>query len=340
MGARVHLKVNGSTVLAATNQSLVDAALAAEIVIPHDCSSGQCETCRVHVVSGRIEPAGTADGNSVLACKAILLGDSEITYEEIPAVVKRVGEVASLESLSGAIVEVRVRLNARLTYLPGQYVNVKFAGFPERAYSVSIPLDAAADEIELTFHIRRFPGGIVSSALGRRIRPGSKVTIRGPYGHAYLRKTPGRLILISGGTGFAPVWSMALASCLSDPARPIILIAGARDVANLYMGKAVTWLAERGVQDITLTADTGAADGVLRGRPTAHVPPFRSDDTVYAAGSPEMVASVKAMCRDAGVTCYADPFFPSSQKTSLVQRLSLLLNRIAPVSSPMEKKTV
>ncbi len=325
MGTRVNLKVNGSTIQAATNQTLVNAGMMAGIIIPHDCSSGQCETCRVRVISGSVGPEGTADGDSVLACKAILLGDAEIAYEAIPAVVKRSGEVVSLKTLTGAIVEVRVRLNTRLTYLPGQYVNVKFVGFPQRSYSLSLPLDASAEEDELTFHIRCFPGGFVSSALGRKIRPGGKVAIRGPYGHAYLRQATGRLVLVAGGAGFAPIWSIALASRLSAPNRPISLVIGVGDVANLYMRPALQWLAEHGVSDIVLCADTGEAPGVRRGRPTAFLPRLHADDTVYTAGAPEMVAAIKVLCREAGVTCYADPFFAGTQKASLVQRLSQLL---------------
>jgi NAD(P)H-flavin reductase/ferredoxin len=325
VGARVNLKVNGSTIQATMNQTLINAGLMAGIVIPHDCSSGQCETCRVHVISGSIGAEGTADGDTVLACKAILLGDAEIAYEAIPTVVKRSGEVVSIKTLAGVIVEVRIRLNARLTYLPGQYVKVKFAGFPERPYSLSLPLDASADEDELTFHIRCFPGGLVSSALGRKIRPGGKAAIRGPYGHAYLRQATGRLILVAGGAGFAPIWSIALASRLSAPNRPISLVIGVGDVANLYMRPALQWLAAHGVSDIVLCADTGDAPGVRWGRPTAFLPAFRPDDMVYAAGAPEMVAAIKVLCREAGVTCYADPFFPGAQKVSLVQRLSLLL---------------
>jgi NAD(P)H-flavin reductase/ferredoxin len=325
LGNRVNLTVNAKNVRAVTNQTLINAALMAGIVIPHDCSSGQCETCRVHVVSGAVAPEGTGDGDSVLACKAILLGDAEIAFEEMPAVVRRVAEVIALTTLADAVVEIRLALNTRLTYLPGQYVNVKFAGLPERPYSLSLPLDATADEGMLTFHIRCFPDGVVSSAFGRKIRSGTRATIRGPYGHAYLRQGTGRLILVSGGVGFAPIWSMALASCLSAPNRPITLIVGVGDVSNFYMQPALDWLADHGVSDIVVTADSGDAPGVRRGRPTAYLPALQSDDTVYAAGAPEMVAAVKTICWEAGVTCYADPFFTGAQKTSLVQRLSQLL---------------
>jgi NAD(P)H-flavin reductase/ferredoxin len=338
---RVHLKVNGSILQATTNQSLVSAALLAGMVIPHDCSSGQCETCRVSVISGSVDPKGTADGDTVLACQAHLVGDAEIAFEEVPTVTKRVGEVASLEALSSTIAQVKVKLNARLPYLPGQYVNVGFAGFPERAYSVTIPLDASADELQLAFHVRRFSNGVVSSELGRKIGLGRKVTVRGPFGHAYLRKGQGKLLFISGGTGFAPVWSMALASCLSNPSRPMSLIVGVADASDLYMRQALDWLRRRGVTDIVTTADTGSGAGVRKGRPTDYFPTLIGDETIYAAGTPAMVAAIKGRCRDAGVRCFADPFTEGKQTAPLFQRLSRLLQPTQPSapSSRMEKTT-
>jgi 3-phenylpropionate/trans-cinnamate dioxygenase ferredoxin reductase subunit len=333
--------VNGSLVEAIANQSLVDAALLAGLVIPHDCSSGQCETCRVKVLSGSVDPKGTADGDTVLACQARVIADAEIVFEEIPAVVKRVGQVSRIDYLSSTVVQVKIALTSRLPYLPGQYVNLSFAGFPERAYSITHALDAEADELELVFHIRRFVNGVVSAELGRKIQPGRSVVLRGPFGHAYLRSGPNKLIFVSSGTGFAPIWSMALASTLSNPQRPLSLIVGVSDAARLYMGEALHWLRARGVTDITTTARSGAGNGILAGQPIDFLPELDGTEDIYAAGNPAMVAAVKSRGQLAGARCFADPFNPSLQKPPLLKRLSRFLQQkaIAPSAPPLKKKT-
>ena len=43
------------------------------------------------------------------------------------------------------------------------------------------------------FHIKRYEGGMASAALGHAIRLGHKVTINGPYGHAFYREAASRL---------------------------------------------------------------------------------------------------------------------------------------------------
>src|SRR5205085_11650161 len=151
---------------------------------------------------------------------------------------------------------------------PGQYVNITYAGFPERAYSPSIALDASADEFQLVFHVRCLTSGTVSSELGRKIGIGHRVLVRGPFGHAYLRPGQSRLVFVSRGTGFAPIWSMALASRLSNPDRAMVVVAGASDAADLYMKRPLAWLSDHGVTDITVTALRGGGGSVLGGSPS------------------------------------------------------------------------
>ena len=49
---------------------------------------GQCDTCRVTVVSGSVDAAGTRDGNTVLACQAKVTGPVEFAFEAVPVVRK------------------------------------------------------------------------------------------------------------------------------------------------------------------------------------------------------------------------------------------------------------
>ena len=192
MRTTCNLIINGRSVDARIGETLVDAGLGGWIAIPHDCCSGQCETCRVEVVSGRIDDQGTRDGRSVLACQATVLGDAEIRFEEVPVTAKESGRVTEISVLASDVVEVVVALNQPINYRPGQYLGVKFSGFPARDLSPALREDGSARDRELVFHIRRYPGGVVSTQLGATIRPGHRVQVRGPFGYAYLREGAGR----------------------------------------------------------------------------------------------------------------------------------------------------
>ena len=54
MSGSFELVINGKTVKANYGETLVEAGLSGWVAIPHDCNSGQCETCR------RVEPSGMA----------------------------------------------------------------------------------------------------------------------------------------------------------------------------------------------------------------------------------------------------------------------------------------
>src|SRR5215510_9506051 len=129
------LVINGKTVKANQGETLVDAGLSGWVAIPHDCNSGQCETCRVTVVSGQVDDCGTADKRTVLACQAKVIGNAAIAFDSVPEVAKRSGTVTGMAALSSDIVEVTVTLAAPIEPRAGQYLSVKLAGFPPRDLS-------------------------------------------------------------------------------------------------------------------------------------------------------------------------------------------------------------
>lgn len=316
------LTVNGRGLSANIGDTLVDAGLAASMLIPHDCCSGQCDTCLVRVVSGEVEAEPVGHRGLVRACQATLGGDAAIEFEEVPIPSKRHGTVAAMRLLSGEIVEMVVRLNSPFEYLPGQYVKAAFAGFPSRDYSPTAYLDGRLDGRELVFHIRRYDDGLVSSALGGSIAIGHKVRIDGPYGHAFYRAGRSRLVLVASGTGWAPIWSVARAARCAEPEREMVVIAAARDPRNLYMSPALDWLAASGVREVIVTATGERAGGDVRfGRPTEFIPALAADDLVYAAGAPAMVEAVRRIAALAGADCHADPFTASADGGSMLDRL-------------------
>jgi NAD(P)H-flavin reductase/ferredoxin len=325
---RCHLSINGQSIESPPGVTLVDAALGAWKIIPHDCRSGQCETCRVTVVSGSVDDEGTAVGRTVLACQSRVSGDAEIRFDELPPPEKRAGKVSEMRLLTDDIVEVVVRTEPALHYLPGQYVRLKFSGFPAREYSPTVRLNGNTSAGEMVFHIRILPDGVVSSALGGAIAPGHRVHVQGPFGSAFLRDGDGPLVLVSGGTGWAPIWAIAHAARRTQPHRQTFVIAGSRDPAGSYMQPALHWLVDNGVQDVIGTVEFGAREQLRLGRPTHYLPLLGMEDTVYVAGPAGLVDTVKRKAQDGAAQCYADPFLPSEHSMSLADRLrGVLFNR-------------
>src|SRR3954469_11846988 len=333
MSGSFELVINGKTVKANYGETLVEAGLSGWVAIPHDCNSGQCETCRVNVVSGQVDDFGTADKNTVLACQAKVIGNAAITFEQVAEVSKRSGLVTGISQLASDIMEVSVLVDPPMTMRPGQYLSVKFSGFPARDLSPTVRFDGSAGAGELVFHIRRYPGGLVSTQVGATIRPGHRVQVRGPFGSAFLREGDSPLVLIAGGTGWAPIWSVAAAARREQRHRDLIVIAGSRDAEGLYMRRSIEWLIDDGVRDVIATAETGAVNPVMRGRPTHYLPSLGPEDTVYVAGPPPLVDAVKAKSRLAAARCYADPFLPNAQPLSLIDRVMGMLRRPAATST-------
>lgn len=322
MAKQVSLVVNGAALTVARGDTLLEAALGAGIVIPHDCCTGQCETCRVRVHAGDVDAQGTRQGDAVLACQARVTGEAVLEFDAVPEVRKLTATVADIRQISPDIVETTLLLARDFTYLPGQYVKCKFRGYPSRDYSPTLRTNGTGERNELILQIRRQPGGVVSPDLGTHIRPGHKVTLRGPFGSAFHRLDAGRIILVAAGTGWAPIWTIARAARYREPSREMIVIVGARDPRNLYMAESLTWLAETGVAKIMPTSSGGAAAGILRGRPTDHLPELQPDDTVYVAGAPALVAAVQARCEAAGTVCHADPFVASPTKRTIRDKIA------------------
>jgi 3-phenylpropionate/trans-cinnamate dioxygenase ferredoxin reductase subunit len=141
---------------------------------------------------------------------------------------------------------------------------------------------------------------------------------------------------VAGGTGWAPIWSLAAAARHEQRHRDLLVIAGARDPDGLYMSRALDWLIDDGVREVIATAELDANNPILPGRPTHYLPALGLDDTVYVAGPPGLVDAVKRKAREARSRCYADPFLPGVQKLSLVDRVMQMLRGRGEQGAPAE----
>jgi 3-phenylpropionate/trans-cinnamate dioxygenase ferredoxin reductase subunit len=323
MAGRHRITINGKSFIARGGDLLLDAALSNGIDLPYDCRAGHCGTCCVRLVSGEVQGGAGSEPGIVHACQCRIAGDAMIEMGETAPVRTVDGVLSSLLSLSPEVMEVGIKTDRALPYRAGQYVQLRFSGYPSRPFSFTHPLRGNPDSGSVWFHVRRMKGGRVTSALNKRIGPGHRVALTGPYGSAHFRPNlRGRLILVATSTGFAPIWAIAVAALRENPGRRMMIIAGGRTIQSLYMGPALARLSRFAnvfvVPVCSMPQSLFAA--VKRGRPTDYLPRLLPTDVVYACGAPGMVESIKSIAFHIGAVCYSDPFLQTTDDTSILTR--------------------
>jgi CDP-4-dehydro-6-deoxyglucose reductase len=308
---------NGARFAVRSGDVMLDAALSNGIDLPHDCRAGRCGSCLVRLRKGQTFGGESRQQGVVHACQARVFSDLTVEYDILPPVERVDARVTRLVNLTPDVVELTITPAKRLPILPGQYCRFTFRGFPARAFSPTAPLDRPGGlGRSFRLNVKRVRDGRVSPNLGRYIKVGHPLKVEGPYGAAFLR--PGkaqRLVLVAGGTGFAPIWAVADAALRENPTRHLVLIAGVRSLKSFYMAQALNRANQLLNVRVIATAEEldGAHPAYRPGRPSDHLPRLNADDIVYAAGAPRMVDSVAEAVEAARATLYCDPFEASGQ---------------------------
>ena len=295
-------------------ESVLAGALRAGINLPHSCRRGSCQSCRARIVSGGVRyPEGRPPGLSAqeeaagyaLLCQAhpatpglvvdveeIALGD-DVRIHRVPSRVERV------ERLAHDVVALYLKLPPVIPFrfAAGQYVDVMRDG---RRHSFSIaspPHDAAPIEV----HVRHVPGGEFTDYVFERLEEHALLRLEGPLGGFFLREqSPRPILMMAGGTGFAPIKSMLRHVHEVGPARPIRFYWGARARRDLYADALLTrWAAEHRSFSYTPVLSEPLAGDEWRGR-TGWVHeavlrdcPDLSGFELYMAGPPPMIEAAK-----------------------------------------------
>jgi NAD(P)H-flavin reductase/ferredoxin len=341
MARSYQITIDGSRFQARSGELLLDAALSNGVDLPYDCRAGHCGTCCVRLVSGSVKGGEGSEPGIIHACQCRIAGDVVIEKGQPSGVRTVEGVLSSLRTLSPEVMEVGITTESALPYHAGQYVQVLFNGYPSRPFSITHPVSSTSNSRSVWFHVRRMANGRVTSSLGKRIAPGHPVKLTGPYGSAHFRPDlAGRLILVATNTGFAPIWSIAVAALREKPERRMMIIAGGRSIESLYMGPALARLAAFPnvlVVPICSTPQT-LTNAVMPGRPTDYLPRLLPTDVLYACGAPGMVDAIKSIAALAGAACYADPFLQTTGDTAEESVLTRAVEWLAvPTGKQMRK---
>ncbi|WP_296225774.1 2Fe-2S iron-sulfur cluster-binding protein [Ralstonia sp. UBA689] len=244
--------------VAADEDTLLRGALRAGIALPHECSVGGCGACRFDLLSGLVESIWPdAPGLSErdrkrgrhLACQSRPLGDCTIrvrcdaAYRPVVPPGRWPAQLQARRALTPDMSEFTFQVPATAEFRPGQYALL----YPPhvsgaRAYSMS---NLPNEDGIWKFVIRRVPGGAGSNALFDDVEIGQSITLDGPYGHAHLREESARdIVCIAGGSGLAPMLSVARGALSQDGARRVHFFYGARSQADLGAMAALEDLAQ------------------------------------------------------------------------------------------------
>ena len=233
------------------DETVLQAAMRADLMIPYGCRNGACGTCKGRIVSGSVDYGPyqpttlTEDEKRVglaLFCCARPETDLVIEVREV----RRAGDIqirrlpCRVESIDKpapdvAIVRIKLPANERLQFLAGQYIDFLLKDGKRRSFSIATP--PHADDL-LELHIRHVPGGFFSDPLFTQYKGREILRFEGPLGAFYLREDSDKpIIFVAGGTGFAPIKAViehALHHEI-DKVRPIVLYWGARSKVDLYL---------------------------------------------------------------------------------------------------------
>jgi CDP-4-dehydro-6-deoxyglucose reductase len=213
--------------------------------------------------------------------------------------------VAALHRASPRTMILRLKLpaDADFQYRPGQFIGLDAPDGRQRFFSIA-NARPTGDELEL--HVARAPGGAFTGALFEQAQVGDAIWMEGPFGDfAIPSEPPPKIILVAGGTGFAPIRAclQGLAAGRSAAAigAAIHLYWGARSREDLYDLASVRALGERlpGLRFVAVL-DQAVPDGVARtGRVhRAVIEDFDdlSDYEIYACGAPAMIEALSRDC--------------------------------------------
>jgi toluene monooxygenase electron transfer component len=312
---------DGAEYRCAADDTLLRAGLRAGLGFPYECNAGSCGTCKVDLLEGQIsslrpDAPGLGERDRakgrVLACQARPLGDCSIKVrlrpENVPAhrPARFEATLAATRDLTHDMREFRFKAAAGSPgFLPGQYALFYLPGLDApRTYSMANIDDGSG---EWHFIVRRVPSGVGTVTLFDKVSVGSTIELDGPYGLAYLRtESPRDLICIGGGSGLAPVLSIARGA-IAEPklaerrihvfygARTTLDLCGDADLSTLPgYGERLTFEAVLSMPEQSPAAWTGPT-GFVHDHVQKFVGERWADFEYYFAGPPAMAEAVQRM---------------------------------------------
>ena len=316
-------------------RTILETALEAGIDYPHGCRSGNCGGCKSHLVAGEVEMSPYSpyalDGEErgrglILACRAVPWSDCAVEpvaadEEAVHASRRLACRVAAIERATHdiRILALDIESGGPFDFTAGQYAALAFEGLPARDFSMAS--QPGAERLE--FHVRLVAGGQVTRHVLDTLRIGDPVSVSGPMGTAYYRKHHrGPILLVAGGSGLAPIKSIADSALAGGARQEMFLYFGARAERDVYLEAHFRTLAARhpNLRTVTVLSEpdgpTGRRTGLLADALAADFDDF-DGFKAYLAGPPAMVDTCTDRLLARGLArrdCHADAFYTEAEK--------------------------
>jgi CDP-4-dehydro-6-deoxyglucose reductase len=296
------------------DETILSAAIRANVGLPYGCKNGACSSCKGKLLSGQVshgahqqKALSVAEEESGIALFCCATARSDIVIEarevlglgEFPAR-KMPTRVSRLERLTDDVIVMTLQLPAaeKLQYKAGQYLEVILKDGKRRSYSMA---NAPHVSEMVTLHLRHMPGGLFTDHVFNVMKEREILRMEGPMGSFFLREESDKpIVLLASGTGFAPIKAIVEQATLKNPGRPISLYWGGRRPADLYMdGLCREWAAS--LPDFTYVPVISNAtpedqwqgrNGFVHSAVMVDLPDM-SGHQVYACGAPIVVDSAK-----------------------------------------------
>lgn len=320
---KVTIAANGRQFDVPAGESVLNAALRQGVMLPYSCKNGTCGSCKGKILDGHVHypvhPPMALDEKEIesgfaLLCQAVPLENLTVEAREIAAVrdiqVRMFpARVTDKTVLAPNVMRIRLRLPAaqRLQFLAGQYVDALLVGGKRRAFSIA---SAPSEEDEIELHIRHIDGGDFTGWVFSDLKLRDILRFEGPLGTFFVRHDqPERpMIMVGGGTGFAPLKSMIEDLLEHDDRRSIEIYWGARTAAELYLDELPRAWAKKHdhIRYRAAVSEAGVQTGDRTFRGLVHQAvledhPDLSGHDVYMSGPPAMIEAGKRAFERAGV---------------------------------------
>jgi CDP-4-dehydro-6-deoxyglucose reductase len=250
MPARVLLLPSQQILTVEDDETILDAALRVGLNLPHSCKGGHCSSCRAQLIAGSVRyPKGRPLGlmpeeeraGTVLLCQAhavnhdLTIEVREIRPPQIDLTVRSVPcRVERIETLAPDVRALFLRLPAteQFQYLAGQYLDIMLPHNRRRSFSIAC---APRDDGLIELHVRRVASGEFTEQVFGGMQPKTLLRIEGPLGQFWFREnSPRQVVMIGGGTGYAPLRAMLQRLLERGDRRPLHLYWGAQGKVDLY----------------------------------------------------------------------------------------------------------
>ena len=315
MSFNITLQPSGHEFSAKEGESVLDAGLNHGLSLPYGCRNGACGACAGQIVSGEVDyedrntsclSAEDKAAGKVLCCQARPKGDVVINVREISSTAEikpkiMPARVNSVEKLSHDVMKLELKLpeSQRMQFLAGQYIEILLKGGKRRAFSIA---NAPHQDDVIVLHIRHVPGGLFSGHVFEEMKEKALLRVEGPFGGFYLQEESDRpIIMIGGGTGYAPINGMLEHAHSLEMKNQFHLFCGVRAKRDIYMQEQASSLTDRmkNLTFVPVLSDAEAADDWSGETGFVHEAVLKqfsdlSAFDIYMSGPPPMINAAKA----------------------------------------------